>query len=96
LPVANNLYTPGIGRNSFRSACYQDVDMTFAKQFAFETLHHNTLLRLQANVFNLFNENEAAPIANDNTHNNVTNALFGLSPAGDSGRIIELEGRIQF
>jgi hypothetical protein len=89
-------YTPGIGRNSFRSPCYQDVDMTVAKQFAFETLHHNTVLRLQANFFNLFNENEAAPIANDNNHNNVASANFGLSPYGDSGRVIELEGRFQF
>jgi len=93
---AGTTYTPGIGRNSFRSGCYQDFDATFAKEFAHEFGSHNTLLRLQANVFNLFNTNEAAPINNDNIHNNVTNALFGLSPAGDSGRIIELEGRIQF
>jgi len=93
---AGTTYTPGIGRNSFRSGCYQDVDVTFAKEFAHEFGSHNTLLRLQANIFNLFNLNEAAPISNDNTHNNVTNALFGLSPYGDSGRIIEIEGRIQF
>ena len=89
-------YTPGIGRNSFRSACYQDVDMSFIKEFAFGVRGHNTGLRLQANIFNIFNENEAAPITSDNIHNDVTNALFGISPAGDSGRIIELEGRIQF
>jgi hypothetical protein len=89
-------YVPGIGRNSFRSSCYQDVDMSFAKEFALQALHHNTLLRFQANVFNIFNENEAAPIGNDNNHNNVTNANFGLSPAGDAGRVIELEGRFQF
>ena len=89
-------YRPGIGRNSFRSSCYQDVDMSFAKEFAFETMHHNTLLRLQANVFNIFNENEAAPISNDNNHNNVTSQNFGLSPAGNAGRVIELEGRFQF
>jgi hypothetical protein len=93
---AGTTYTPGIGRNSFRNSCYQDIDMSFAKQFAFETMHRDTLLRFQANVFNIFNENEAAPINNDNNHNNVTSANFGLSPQGDSGRIIELEARFQF
>jgi hypothetical protein len=89
-------YTPGIGRNSFRSSCYQDVDVTLAKDFASDWHEHHTVLRLQANIFNVFNLNEAAPIANDNVHNNVTNAFFGLSPAGDAGRVIELEGRFQF
>ncbi len=51
---------------------------------------------LQANIFNVFNLNEAAPITNDNVHNNVTNSFFGLAPYGDTGRVIELEGRIQF
>jgi hypothetical protein len=95
LPTST-IYTPGIGRNSFRSSCYQDVDMTLAKDFGYDWRDHHTLLRLQANIFNVFNLNEASPIANDNVHNNVTNSLFGLSPNGDTGRVIELEGRFQF
>ncbi|MES2390185.1 MAG: TonB-dependent receptor [Acidobacteriota bacterium] len=89
-------YTPGIGRNSFRSSCYQDVDITLAKDFGYDWHEHHTLLRFQANIFNVFNLNEAAPITNDNVHNNVTNSFFGLSPQGDAGRVIELEGRFQF
>jgi hypothetical protein len=70
--------------------------MTLAKDFGYDWRDHHTLLRLQANIFNVFNLNEASPIANDNVHNNVTNSLFGLSPNGDTGRVIELEGRFQF
>jgi hypothetical protein len=93
---AGTIYTPGIGRNSFRSACYQDVDMSVAKQFEYDLGEHHTLLRLQANIFNLFNLNEAQPIVANNTQNNVANSQFGLSPGGDSGRVIELQARFQF
>ncbi len=93
---AGTTYTPGIGRNSFRSSCYQDVDLTLAKDFGYDWHEHHTLLRLQANIFNVLNLNEAAPISNDNNHNNVVSSNFGLSPAGDAGRVIELEGRFQF
>jgi hypothetical protein len=48
-------YTPGIGRNSFRGPCYLDVDMSVAKEVRHEVLGHNTLLRFQANAFNVFN-----------------------------------------
>lgn len=93
---ANTTYSPGIGRNSFRSSCYQDVDLSLAKQFGYDFGDHHTLLRLSANLFNAFNLNEAAPITFDNNHNNVANANFGLSPAGDSGRVVELQARFEF
>ena len=93
---AGTTYTPGIGRNSFRSSCYQDVDMSLAKEFGYDFGEHHTLLRVQANIFNILNLNEAQPIIANNVQNNVTNGQFGLSPGGDTGRIIELEGRIQF
>lgn len=93
---AGTTYTPGIGRNSFRGPCYQDFDLTLAKEFGYGFHDHHTLLRLQANMFNIFNLNEAAPIVNNNVENNVANPFFGLSPNGDAGRVIELQARFQF
>ena len=48
----NGVYSPGIGRNSFRGPCYQDLDISVAKEFAHNYGDHHTLLRLQANMFN--------------------------------------------
>ena len=91
------VYTPGIGRNSFRGPCYQDFDMSLAKEFAHEFGAHNTLLRLQANLYNAFNQLQLQPITfNSSPGSNINEANFGESAAADSGRVIELAVRFQF
>jgi hypothetical protein len=92
----NGVYKPGIGRNSFRGPCYQDVDMSFAKEFGHEFGDRHTLLRIQANMYNFANELQLSPIGNNSNGSNINNAYFGYSQGSDSGRVIELLARIQF
>jgi hypothetical protein len=90
------VYRPGIGRNSFRGPCYQDVDVSVAKEFAHDFGDHHTLLRLQANMYNFFNQLQLQPIGNNTGGSNIASPYFGYSQAADSGRVVELLGRIQF
>lgn len=91
------VYSPGIGRNSFRGPCYQDFDMSVAKEFAHDFGDHHTLLRLQANLYNAFNELQLQPIvANSTPGSNINEPYFGYSQTADAGRVVELEGRFQF
>lgn len=97
---------PGIQRNSFNGPCYRDVDMSFAKQVTFAPRDHGVTVRFQANLYNIFNLTELAPLqfgSSESTISNVTtagthvvNPLFGLAPAADNGRVIEFLGRIEF
>jgi hypothetical protein len=90
------VYKPGIGRNSFRGPCYQDVDMSVAKEFAHDFGDRHTLFRVQANFYNLFNELQLQPIGNNSGGSNIASAYFGYAQAADSGRVVELQGRFQF
>jgi hypothetical protein len=90
------VYKPGIGRNSFRGPCYQDMDFSVAKQFSHDFGDHHTLLRIQANMYNFFNELQLQPIGNNSGGSNIASAYFGYSQAADSGRVIELLARFQF
>jgi len=92
----NGVYSPGIGRNSFRGPCYQDVDMSFAKEFGHNFGEHHTLLRFQANMFNVFNELQLQPIGNNTGGSNINSPYFGEAQAADEGRVIELLARFQF
>jgi len=97
---------PGIQRNSFNGPCYRDVDMSFAKQATFGIRDHKALLRFQANLYNIFNLTDLAPLAfgsPETTISNVTtagthviNPLFGLAPAADNGRVVEFFARVEF
>ena len=91
----SGLYSPGINRNSFRGPCYQDVDMSLAKEFAFDLGDHHNLFRIQANMYNVFNELQLEPLGNGNG-NNIASQYFGYAQGADSGRNIEILGRIQF
>lgn len=97
-PANSHAYVPGIGRNSFRGPCYKDLDMSVAKQFAHDFGEHHTLLRLQMNVFNVLNLLQLQPITNGNSNPgaNINNQFFGYAQGADSGRVVELNGRIQF
>jgi hypothetical protein len=89
------VYKPGIGRNSFRGPCYQDVDMSFAKEFSHSFGDRHTLLRLQANMYNVFNQLQLQPIGNSGG-SNIQSAYFGYAQAADEGRVVELLARFQF
>ena len=87
---------PGIGRNSFTSSCYLDTDLTAAKEQTITIRGHESQVRFQANFYNAFNKLNLAPILAGTNNAHVENTLFGLSPAADSGRVIEFFGRLQF
>lgn len=97
-PANSHAYVPGIGRNSFRGPCYEDLDMSFAKQFAHDFGEHHTLLRLQANMYNPFNQLQLEPITNGNSNPgaNINSEYFGYAQGADAGRVIEFMARIQF
>lgn len=90
------VYKPGIGRNSFRGPCYQEVDMSIAKEFAHDFGDRHTMLRLQANMYNVFNQLQLQPIGNNSGGSNIASAYFGYAQAADEGRVIELLARFQF
>lgn len=90
------VYRPGIGRNSFRGPCYQDVDLSLAKEFAHDFGDRHTSLRFQANMYNAFNKLQLQPIGNNTGGSNIANAYFGYAQAADAGRVIELLARFQF
>ena len=90
------VYKPGIGRNSFRGPCYQDFDLSLAKEFAHSFGEHHTLLRLQANMYNAFNSLQLQPIGNNSGGSNIASPYFGYAQSADEGRVIDLEARIQF
>ena len=56
------VYKPGIGRNSFRGPCYQDVDVSRGQGVRHDFGEHHTLFRLQANMYNFFDELQLQPI----------------------------------
>jgi hypothetical protein len=90
------VYKPGIGRNSFRGPCYQDIDISMAKEYAHDIGEHPFLFRIQANMYNAFNELQLQPIGNNSGGSNIASAYFGYAQAADSGRVIEVLGRVQF
>ncbi len=91
-------YRPGIGRNSFRGPCYIDVDMSVAKEVKYEFRGRSTLLRFQANAFNVFNILSLQPITNGNANAGalITSSSFGASQGANAGRVIEFLARFQF
>jgi hypothetical protein len=97
-PANSHAYVPGIGRNSFRGPCYQDADISAAKEFAYDFGDRHTLLRVQANMYNVFNILQLQPISNGNANPgaNINNQYFGYAQGADSGRFIELIARFEF
>jgi hypothetical protein len=97
-PPSTQHYRPGIGRNSFRGPCYQDTDISAAKEFAYDFGDHHTFLRVQANMYNALNILQLQPITNGNANNgaNINNQYFGYAQGADAGRVIELLARFQF
>ena len=98
LQFPTQVYKPGIGRNSFRGRCFQGMDVKLRhKSSAHDFGDRHTLLRLQANMFNIFNELQLAPIGNNTSPgSNINESYFGYSATADQGRAIELLARFQF
>jgi hypothetical protein len=94
---APNGRLPGIGRNSFRGPKYRDIDLTVAKKFGLPgLLGEGANFEVKANLFNVFNILNLEPFGFNTDSTNVTNPNFGKSLKGLSGRVIEIQGRINF
>ncbi|MEP6922693.1 MAG: TonB-dependent receptor, partial [bacterium] len=88
---------PGIGRNSFRGPRYFAVDMSIVKNTGLPGfLGEQANLELRANFFNLFNQLNLQPIRFFDDGSIVTNANFGRSTRGLSGRVVEFQARFRF
>ncbi len=87
---------PGIGRNTFRSSCYLNTDLTAGKSQPFSVAGHEANFRFQANFYNAFNKLNLAPILFGTQNATIENSLFGKAPAGDAGRVVEFFARIDF
>jgi hypothetical protein len=90
---------PGIGRNSFRGPCYQDADLSAAKQIVFSAFGREDMrLRFQANFYNAFNKLNLTPFTNGNANSSalIESPNFGKAQSADAGRVIEFVARFQF
>jgi hypothetical protein len=89
---------PGIGRNSFRGPNYRDISLTFAKKFGLPSrlLGEGSNFEVKANFFNVFNILNLQPFAFNTDSTNVTRTNFGMSSGALSGRVIEIQGRLNF
>lgn len=89
---------PGIGRNSFRGPRYFDVDMSVAKRFRLDrVLGEGRYFEVKANFFNAFNLLNLQPFNFNSPSTQVqNNDLFGRAERGLAGRVIEIQGRLQF
>jgi hypothetical protein len=96
VPYSGASGPPGIGRNSFRGPCYQDLDMSVAKQIKFSTLGHEPLLRFQANAYNILNHTNLTPFGFSTPSTTIESSQFGVAQSADAGRVIEFLVRLQF
>jgi hypothetical protein len=90
---------PGIGRNSFRGPGYFNVDTSIAKRFGLPSmkfLGEGASIELRGNFFNLFNKLNLEPLVSQSANVNISNPLFGLSPGGLAGRVIEFQAKLSF
>lgn len=107
VPASGQTYRPGIGRNSFTGPCYLDTDMSFGREQKFNVVHHSFTARFQANLFNIFNEENLIPFQNGNAGGPAqivsdtpgatrAGSAFGKPTGTDSGRVVEFFARLQF
>jgi hypothetical protein len=88
---------PGIGRNSFRGPRYFDVDMTLAKKFGLQrVLGEGRYFEVKGNFFNIFNLLNLQPFNFNSPSTQVQNSLFGRAERGLAGRVVEIQGRLNF
>lgn len=88
---------PGVGRNSFRGPHYMDTDASLIKHISLPILGESTMLDLQANFYNIFNQLDLLPLGFYSSGTFAdNNAFFGLADSGGAGRVIELQARFSF
>jgi Carboxypeptidase regulatory-like domain/TonB-dependent Receptor Plug Domain/TonB dependent receptor len=80
IPKGNNL--PGLGRNSFRGPCYQQIDLAVAKEFKFGLLGEQAGLRIQVQAFNAFNKLNLSPFV---FNTSATQVDSGICTSGNIG-----------
>ncbi len=85
-----------IHRNMFRGPGYFGNDFQIAKAFGLPNipvLGENARINLQANLYNAFNVENLQNVGGTQT---IGGPLFGVSPGGLAGRIVELQARFSF
>jgi hypothetical protein len=90
---------PGIGRNSFRGPGYFGVDMSVVKKFGLPNLKflgEGASVELRGNFFNVFNKLNLQPFSFGTDNTKIETALFGRSPGGLAGRVVEFQARLVF
>jgi hypothetical protein len=90
---------PGIGRNSFRGPGYFGIDASIAKKFGLPSLKflgEGANIELRGNFFNLFNKLNLQPFSFGSDNTKVETSIFGRSPGGLAGRVIEFQARFNF
>ena len=89
-------YRPGIGRNSFRGPCYQDIDLGIAKEIPLPIIGERGLFRFQAQAFNLNNKLNFSPFTFNTPSTQIGQANFGKPASASAGRVVEFNARVQF
>lgn len=90
---------PAVGRNSLRGPSYFDVDTSIVKRFGLPNTHlwgEGAALELRGNFFNVFNKLNLQPFSFGTNNTKVESPLFGISPGGLAGRVIEFQARLTF
>jgi hypothetical protein len=89
---------PGVGRNSFRGPNYEQVDLTFGKQFPVSFVREGAFLELRMNAFNVFNHLNLAPYTFNTPSTIIQDPHFGTPGTSNAlaGRVLELQARLQF
>jgi hypothetical protein len=73
--------------------------MSFAKQFSLSgvrVLGEAANLELRGNFFNIFNKLNLQPFSFGTDNTRIESSLFGRSPGGLAGRVIEFQARFSF
>jgi outer membrane receptor protein involved in Fe transport len=104
VPPANNCLiasatcAPGIGRNSFRGPNFEQVDLSFGKQFAASFIRENAFVEFRMNAFNVLNHLNLAPFTFNTGSTIIQDSHFGTAGTSNAlaGRVIELQARFQF
>jgi hypothetical protein len=87
---------PGIGRNSFRGPRFFQTDLSFAKSTRLPWFKETSNLELRANFFNIFNQENLAPLNFNDQGTQAGSSFLGVATAGLAGRVVELQGRFSF
>ena len=107
LPVPGGA-APGIGRNSFRGPCYQDIDLGAAKEIKLSRISDRALFRFQVQAFNLINKlnfapytfgGQAAVLDSSVDANGVympRTGTFSRPVNSLAGRVLEFNARVNF